>query len=81
MSLPRDLTGDRLATLLRRYGYRPVRQRGSHLRLSAPCGNGDHHITIPRHRQLRVGTLNAILWDVANFRGAYRDDIVRELFG
>ena len=81
MSLPRDVSGDRLVTLLRRYGYRAVRQRGSHVRLSATGSEGDHRLTVPRHRQLRVGTLNAILWDVANFRGVHRDEVVRELFG
>ena len=80
MSLPRDISGDRLAALLQRYGYRIVRQRGSHLRLSAPGSDGDHRITVPRHRQLRVGTLNAVLRDVANFRGMHRDEVVRELF-
>ena len=81
MTLPRDVPGDRLAALLRRYGYVVVRQRGSHLRLAATGSDGDHRLTIPRHRELRVGTLNAILWDVANFRGVHRDEVVRELFG
>ena len=80
MSLPRSISGDRLATALRQYGYEIVRQRGSHLRLTATTADGDHHVTIPRHRELRVGTLNAILWDVANSRGMHRDDVVRELF-
>ena len=36
MTLPRDLSGDELARLLRRnYGYRAIRQRGSHLRLAS----------------------------------------------
>jgi len=80
VSLPRDISGDRLAVLLRRYGYRVVRQRGSHIRLSAAGSAGDHRITIPRHRQLRVGTLNAILRDVARFHDVHRDEVVQELF-
>ena len=36
MTLPRDLSGDELVRLLRRnYGYRVIRQRGSHLRLAS----------------------------------------------
>lgn len=80
MSLPRSIPGDRLATVLRQYGYEIVRQRGSHVRLTARTDDGEHHVTVPRHRELRVGTLNAILWDVANARGMHRDDVVQELF-
>lgn len=82
MSLPRDLSGERLTILLRRrYGYSVVRQRGSHMRLVATGDSGEHRVTVPLHRPLRVGTLNAILWDIANFRGIHRDEVVRDLFG
>jgi predicted RNA binding protein YcfA (HicA-like mRNA interferase family) len=60
MRLPRDLGGEDLAILLKRYGYEVTRQTGSHLRLTTQQ-EGEHHITIPRHAALRVGTLNAIL--------------------
>ena len=81
MSLPRDLSGERLAVLLRRYGYVSVRQRGSHVRLVTAGDAGEHRVTVPLHRPLRVGTLNAILWDIANFRRVHRDEVVRDLFG
>jgi predicted RNA binding protein YcfA (HicA-like mRNA interferase family) len=60
MRLPRDLGGDELAGLLQRYGYEITRQTGSHMRLTT-LQQGEHHITIPHHPALRVGTLNAIL--------------------
>jgi hypothetical protein len=41
----------------------------------------EHHITIPRHRYLRVGTLNAILGDVASYLEMERAKLVQELFG
>lgn len=41
----------------------------------------EHHITIPNHDSLRVGTLNGVLQDVAVYLGRSRDDIVEELFG
>jgi hypothetical protein len=53
--LPRDLDGDGLAGLLGSFGYEITRQKGSHLRLTTLRG-GEHHLTIPRHRLLRVGT-------------------------
>ena len=64
MRMPRDIDGDALAAFLRRYGYEITRQRGSHIRLTTQA-NGEHHLTIPLHRPLRVGTLAGILGEVA----------------
>ena len=79
MRLPRDLDGEALARLLRRYGYVMTCQTGSHMRLTTAV-EGEHHITIPRHSPLRVGTLNAILKDVAQHFGIDRDDLLVSLF-
>jgi predicted RNA binding protein YcfA (HicA-like mRNA interferase family) len=65
MKLPRDVSADTLIQLLRRYDYRETRQTGSHIRLTTLV-NGEHHVTIPRHSHLRVGTLHAILQDIAS---------------
>lgn len=80
MKLPRDLSGDDLAKLLSRFGYAVTRQTGSHLRLTTDR-NGEHHISIPRHASLRVGTLAAILADVATHLKLTRDQLTDELFG
>lgn len=79
MKLPRDLGGDALARALRRFGYEVSRQTGSHLRLTTHEG-GQHHVTIPRHKGLRVGTLAGILSDVAGHLGLTRDELARRLF-
>jgi len=55
------------------------RQTGSHMRLTTLQG-GEHHITIPRHKSLRVGTLNGILTDVAEHLEIEREALVRALF-
>lgn len=81
MKLPRDLSGTQLASLLRRYGYEGTRQTGSHLRLTSTSKGIEHHITIPRHRELRVGTLNDILKDVASYLEMDRQELMEELFG
>jgi len=78
MRLPRDWDGEQLASLLRRYGYIITRQTGSHIRLTTEQ-EGEHHITIPRHSPLRVGTLNAILRDVAQHLGVERDALLASL--
>jgi predicted RNA binding protein YcfA (HicA-like mRNA interferase family) len=79
MKLPRDLDGDRLAEALTAFGYRVTRQTGSHMRLTCTVPR-EHHITIPRHRPLRVGTLAAILSDIALEHGTTRSDIIEQLF-
>jgi len=80
MRLPRDMGGEELAVLLRQYGYEVTRQTGSHLRLTTLRG-GEHHVTIPRHQSLRVGTLNAILKDVAQHFEMERDELIASLLG
>ncbi len=80
MKLLRNLSGDELASLLGRYGYRVTRQVGSHMRLTASSQGREHHITIPRHRPLRLGTLNQILKDVAVFLKRDKSELIRELF-
>ncbi|MGQ9496742.1 MAG: type II toxin-antitoxin system HicA family toxin [Desulfotomaculales bacterium] len=79
MKAPRDVSGERIAKLLARYGYRITLQTGSHLRLTTTLG-GEHHITIPLHNPLKVGTLNGILTDVANHLKIPKEVLVRELF-
>jgi len=78
MKLPRDVGGEDLALMLRRHGYEITRQTGSHMRLTTLQG-GEHHITIPRHKPLRIGTLNSILKDVAQHLGLERDALVKSL--
>jgi predicted RNA binding protein YcfA (HicA-like mRNA interferase family) len=79
MRLPRDLSGDELIRRLGRLGYTPVRQRGSHVRLTALDSLGEHHGTIPRHDPLRIGTLAAIIGAIAERRGVARDELLRRL--
>ena len=46
MRLPRDMSGEDLAALLRRrYGYQLVRQRGSHMTLTRTDGDESHSVT------------------------------------
>jgi predicted RNA binding protein YcfA (HicA-like mRNA interferase family) len=79
MRLPRDVSGTGLAKRLERLGYRVTRQTGSHLRLT--CSDSpEHHVTVPAHDSLRVGTLAGILQSVAVRHGLSRDELVARLF-
>ena len=80
MKLPRDLSGLDLAKALGAHGYRVTRQTGSHIRLTSTAV-GEHHVTIPNHDTLRVGTLTAILGDIADHIGMTREELVKQLFG
>lgn len=78
MRLPRDWGGEDLANRLRKHGYEITRQTGSHMRLTTFKG-GEHHVTIPRHKPLRVGTLSSVLREVADHLGMDRDDLLASL--
>jgi predicted RNA binding protein YcfA (HicA-like mRNA interferase family) len=79
MRLPRDISGEELARKLAVFGYVQTRQVGSHMRLTTQV-RGEHHITIPAHDPLRVGTLNAILRAVGEHHGLERNEVIRRCF-
>ncbi|MBW4420044.1 MAG: type II toxin-antitoxin system HicA family toxin [Myxacorys californica WJT36-NPBG1] len=80
MKLPRDLSGKELAKLLERFDHTINHQTGSHLRLSTSF-NGEHHITVPNHDALKVGTLATILKkDVAEHVALSHDELLIALF-
>mgnify|MGYP001599366030 CR=1 FL=1 len=80
MKLPRDISGEELAQLLGKYGYRITRQTGSHMRLTTFFKGTEHHITIPRHKSLRIGTLSKILKDVSAYLEMDLHLVSEELF-
>ena len=80
MKLPRDMGGEELAALLGKYGYKIIRQTGSHIRLTSTSKGFEHNITIPRHKPLRVGTLSSIVNEIAAYLEIERQKLVKELF-
>jgi predicted RNA binding protein YcfA (HicA-like mRNA interferase family) len=75
------MSGDELVRKLGVYGYKSTRQTDSHVRVTRETPGGEQHLTIPQHKSLRVGTLNAILSDVAAHLGQEKHVIIDELFG
>ena len=80
MRLPRDLNGNALAKALGSLDYHITRQTGSHLRLTAATPTGVHQITIPTHNPLKIGTLAAIIADIAAHHGYTKDELMKRLF-
>jgi len=66
--------------MLRQYGYVVTRQTGSHIRLKSSLRGTDHHVTIPAHHTLKLGTLNAIISGVATYLKVDRARLLQELF-
>jgi predicted RNA binding protein YcfA (HicA-like mRNA interferase family) len=79
MKLPRNLTGAQLIKALERLGYQPTRQAGSHVRLTCQLPK-EHHLTVPLHDPLQIGTLAAILADVAALHGITKEALTDKLF-
>jgi predicted RNA binding protein YcfA (HicA-like mRNA interferase family) len=80
MKVPRDLNGQELVKYLKPYGYIVTRQTGSHIRLTTQL-NGEHHITVPNHKPLKIGTLASILSDIADHFNTTKELLLQELFG
>jgi predicted RNA binding protein YcfA (HicA-like mRNA interferase family) len=79
LRLPRDLSGKELARQLAIFSYQVTRQTGSHIRLTYR-ENNEHHITIPNHEALRVGTLNGILLDVSEHLKISKEELIQRLW-
>ncbi len=79
VKIPRDLNGRDLAAMLcRQWGYRQVNQVGSHIILQTETPE-HHRLSVPDHKPLRLGTLNAILRAVAAAKHVTREDILGSL--
>jgi predicted RNA binding protein YcfA (HicA-like mRNA interferase family) len=78
--VPRNISGRDLAKLLKKYNYQIVRETGSHLRLISKRQGTEHKITIPDHSPVKIGTLNSILDNVADYLQMTKGEVVAELF-
>ena len=79
MKIPRDISGKDLSSKLKFFEYKITRQSGSHMRLTTQQ-KGTHHITIPNHDSLRIGTRSAILTDVSEHFQIEKQKLVNMLF-
>lgn len=75
MRLPRDVSGADLVKALRKLGYEVSRQTGSHVRVTT-SKNGAHHLTIPNHNPIKLGTLSSILDDIAEHHRISREELL-----
>ena len=57
MKLPRDLSGRKVVSGLKRLGFTQTNQEGSHIRLT----KGGLKVTVPNHQAILPKTLKSIL--------------------
>jgi predicted RNA binding protein YcfA (HicA-like mRNA interferase family) len=55
------LSGEEIVKTLKRLGFEPVRQRGSHVVLKKTTLDGAVGCVVPMHREVATGTLHSIL--------------------
>ena len=77
--IPSDLKGKDLIKKLESFGYKVVRQNGSHIRIQTEK-NGRHSETVPNHSPMAKGTLRKILKNVATHFGITEEDLIKRLF-
>ncbi len=61
-------------------GNNITRKTGSHIRLTSSLKGGEHHITIPAQKSLKVGTLSNIIGDIAEYLEIEKKDLLAKLF-
>ena len=59
------------------HDYEVSRQKGSHIRLSKK--DGSHHITVPNHDPIKIGTLNSILNDLSKHLNIEKENLFEKL--
>lgn len=77
MKTPRDLSATDLIKMLKKFGYEVTRQKGSHIRLSVTVGEITHHVTIPNHNPLKLGTTLSIVSNVSDFLKIPKTEILK----
>lgn len=55
------ISGSRLVKVLKKIGFRQIRQKGSHVSLEKVTGEKVYRTVVPLHRSLAKGTLSDIL--------------------
>ena len=80
MKLPRAFSADKLLKRLEPLGYFVTRQTGSHVRLTTQL-KGEHHVTIPMQRNLKIGTLNSVISCISTHMEISKKELTEKLFG
>jgi len=61
MSKLTRMSGKEVVSTLKKFGFREIRQKGSHIILKRTTSEGEIGCVIPLHSELAIGTLRGIL--------------------
>jgi predicted RNA binding protein YcfA (HicA-like mRNA interferase family) len=75
--LPRNCDYKKLLQVLKEYDYTVDHMTGSHIRLHSNKYN--HSLTVPAHKPLKAGTLNAILNEICVTIGINKTKLISKL--
>ncbi|MCC6586998.1 MAG: type II toxin-antitoxin system HicA family toxin [Bryobacterales bacterium] len=67
MARLRILSGAEVLAILRGFGFAEFSQRGSHIKVRRLSGKQVQTLTVPNHREIDRGTLQAILRQASRF--------------
>ncbi len=79
MKVPRDVSGKNIVKYLKVFGYEVVRQNGSHIMVTSNQ-QGEHHLAIPNHNPIKIGTLNSIISKVSDHFNLNKEEVTKKLF-
>jgi predicted RNA binding protein YcfA (HicA-like mRNA interferase family) len=79
MKIPRDVSGEQLVKVLKKFGYEKIRQSGSHIRLVRKTTEKKYNLTVPNHNPIKTGTLNKILSDLAEQLKMSKEELLENL--
>ncbi|MBI2436194.1 MAG: type II toxin-antitoxin system HicA family toxin [Candidatus Magasanikbacteria bacterium] len=63
MGILAGISGKRAVKCFVKFGYCVVRQKGSHMRLKHPVVSQHKALTIPSHKELKLGLLTQLIKD------------------
>ena len=63
----RNLSGVDVVQILHEFGFEPWSQRGSHIKVRRLLGGQAQSLTVPNHREIDRGTLQAIFRQASRF--------------
>ncbi|GBE55087.1 MAG TPA: type II toxin-antitoxin system HicA family toxin [Euryarchaeota archaeon] len=67
------LSGPDVIKILKKAGWTPARQKGSHIILVKHTPEGKRGVVVPNHREVDVGTLSEIIRQVGLTRKEFLD--------
>ena len=80
MRIPRNISGKELIKSLEKIGYENYSSKRKSYSKTSKFPE-EHHLTIPNHEPIKIGTLSSIPGEIAKYRNLKKEDLVNQLFG